>query len=109
LLFKNGRPVVQDGHIIDRPTCLAQTVAPAYDAGIKRSVKWHFDRLYSLKLSQLRSTTAISTALGRRVFATSPGVSPLSRIRIHQIKNRTLQKLMISENTPPACVHSEVA
>lgn len=52
LLFKNGRLVVQDGVVLERPAGLAQTVAPVYDAGIVRTVKRHFDRFYSLKLSQ---------------------------------------------------------
>lgn len=52
LLFKNGRLVVQDGVVIERPAGLAQTVTPVYDAGITRTVKQHFDLFYSLKLSQ---------------------------------------------------------
>ncbi len=52
LLFKNGRLVVQDGVVIERPAGLAQAVAPVYDAGIARIVKQHFDRFYSLKLDQ---------------------------------------------------------
>jgi len=52
LLFKNGRLVVQDGVVIERPPGLAQTVIPVYDARITRTVKRHFDRFYSLKLSQ---------------------------------------------------------
>lgn len=52
LLFKNGRLVVQDGVVIERPAGLAQTVTPVYDADITRTVKQHFDRFYSLKLSQ---------------------------------------------------------
>jgi len=52
LLFKNGRLVVKDGQILDRPAGLAQTVAPVYDAGIARTVNHHFDRFYSLKLGQ---------------------------------------------------------
>lgn len=51
-LFKNGRLVVQDGQIVDRPAGQAQTVTPLYDTGISRTVKQHFDRFYSLKLSQ---------------------------------------------------------
>jgi formylmethanofuran dehydrogenase subunit A len=31
---------------------LAQTVNPVYDAAITRTVKQHFDRFYSLNLSQ---------------------------------------------------------
>jgi formylmethanofuran dehydrogenase subunit A len=52
LLFKNGRLVVQDGVVIERPAGLAQTVTPVYDAGIIRTVKQHFDRFYSLKIGQ---------------------------------------------------------
>lgn len=52
LVFKNGRLVVQDGVVIERPLGLAQTVTPVYDAGIARTVKQHFDRFYSLKLGQ---------------------------------------------------------
>jgi formylmethanofuran dehydrogenase subunit A len=52
LLFKNGRLVVQDGIVVERPLGLAQTVNPVYDAAITRTVKQHFDRFYSLNLSQ---------------------------------------------------------
>jgi len=52
LLFKSGRLVVQDGLVIDRSAGLAQAVSPVYGAGITRTVKQHFDRFYSLKLSQ---------------------------------------------------------
>ncbi len=52
LLFKNGILVVQDGEVIERPAGLAQTIKPVYDAAITRAVKQHFDRFYSLKLSQ---------------------------------------------------------
>jgi len=52
LLFKNGQLVVQDGIVVERPLGLAQTVTPVYDAGITRTVKQHFDRFYSLNLSQ---------------------------------------------------------
>ena len=52
LVFKNGRLVVQDGVVSERPLGLAQTVTPVYDAGITRTVKQHFDRFYSLNLSQ---------------------------------------------------------
>ncbi|WAR46199.1 formylmethanofuran dehydrogenase subunit A [Methylomonas rapida] len=52
LLFKNGRLVVQNGVVIDRPAGLAQAVTPVYDAGITRTIKQYFDRFYSLNLSQ---------------------------------------------------------
>jgi formylmethanofuran dehydrogenase subunit A len=52
LLFKNGKLVVRDGAVTVRPAGQAQTVTPVYDAAITRTVKQHFDRFYSLKLSQ---------------------------------------------------------
>ncbi|MBS3962989.1 MAG: formylmethanofuran dehydrogenase subunit A, partial [Methylomonas sp.] len=52
LLFKNGHLVVRDGVVIERLMGLTQTVMPVYDASITRTVKQHFDRFYSLKLSQ---------------------------------------------------------
>lgn len=52
LLFKNGDLVVRDGAVTARPAGSAPTVTPVYDIGITRTVKQHFDRFYSLKLSQ---------------------------------------------------------
>ncbi|NJA06720.1 formylmethanofuran dehydrogenase subunit A [Methylococcaceae bacterium WWC4] len=52
LVFKNGRVVVENGVVVDRPDGQAQTFTPDYDAGIARTVKQHFDRFYSLKLNQ---------------------------------------------------------
>ncbi len=51
LLFKNGQRVVQDGVVINKLTGLAQTIAPHYDQQIIHTVQNHFDRFYSLKLS----------------------------------------------------------
>lgn len=51
LLFKNGQLVVQEGVVINKLTGLAQTIAPHYDQQITRTVQNHFDRFYSLKLS----------------------------------------------------------
>ncbi|WP_031432559.1 formylmethanofuran dehydrogenase subunit A [Methylomarinum vadi] len=68
LLFKNGRLVVQDGVVIERPTGLAQTVSPIYDTGITRTVKQHFDRFYSLKLSQYGVNDADFDDLGQPRF-----------------------------------------
>lgn len=52
LLFKNGRAVVRNGTVVERPCGLAQIFNPEYDTGITRTIKQHFDRFYSLKLSQ---------------------------------------------------------
>lgn len=68
LLFKNGRLVVQNGVVIDRPAGLAQTVTPVYDAGITCTVKQHFDRFYSLKLSQYGINDADFDYLDRERF-----------------------------------------
>lgn len=51
LLFKNGRLVVEDGVVVDRPTSLAQTISPDFDQRITHTIQDHFDRFYSLKLS----------------------------------------------------------
>ncbi|MDC9724720.1 MAG: formylmethanofuran dehydrogenase subunit A [Gammaproteobacteria bacterium] len=51
LLFKNGQLVVEDGVVINKLTGLAQTISPHYDQNITRTVQNHFDRFYSLKLS----------------------------------------------------------
>ena len=51
-VFKNGHLVVRDGQIVDRFFGCTQIVQPGFDADIERTVKAHFDRFYSLKLSQ---------------------------------------------------------
>jgi formylmethanofuran dehydrogenase subunit A len=51
LLFKNGELVVRDGVVVARPAGRAQVLQPNYDAGITRTVQQHFNRFYSLKLS----------------------------------------------------------
>ncbi len=51
LLFKNGELVVRDGCVVARPAGRTQVLQPNYDAGITRTVQDHFNRFYSLKLS----------------------------------------------------------
>ena len=50
LVFKNGRLVVRDGEVVERIRGTAQMIYPSYDPGIKRTIKNHFDRFYSLSL-----------------------------------------------------------
>lgn len=50
LVFKNGRLVVRDGEVVERIRGTARTIHPGYDPDIKRMVKNHFDRFYSLSL-----------------------------------------------------------
>ena len=50
LVFKNGRLVVRDGEVVERIRGTAQMISPSYDPGIKRTIKSHFDRFYSLSL-----------------------------------------------------------
>ena len=51
LVFKNGCLVVRDGDIVERLSGQAQTICPDYDSSIRRVVKHHFDRFYSLSLN----------------------------------------------------------
>lgn len=50
LVFKNGRLVVRDGEVVECIRGTAQMIYPSYDPGIKRTIKNHFDRFYSLSL-----------------------------------------------------------
>ena len=50
LVFKNGRLVLRDGEVVERIRGTAQMIYPSYDPGIKRTIKNHFDRFYSLSL-----------------------------------------------------------
>jgi len=54
LVFKRGQLVVQDGEVVSRPTGNAQVIQPNYDHRIEHHVKNHFDRFYSLKLSNFK-------------------------------------------------------
>lgn len=58
LVFKRGRLVVRSGEVIARPEGNAQIVQPEFDSRITDTVKRHFDRFYSLKLSQFAVTDA---------------------------------------------------
>jgi formylmethanofuran dehydrogenase subunit A len=50
LVFKNGRLVVRDGEVVEHIRGTAQMIYPSYNPGIKRTIKNHFDRFYSLSL-----------------------------------------------------------
>lgn len=50
LVFKNGRMVVRDGEVVEHIRGTAQTIYPGYDPDIKRTIKNHFGRFYSLSL-----------------------------------------------------------
>ncbi len=51
LVFKNGELVVRDGIVVSRPSGCTQTLQPDYDPSIMPTVQHHFDRFYSLRLS----------------------------------------------------------
>ena len=50
LIFKNGRLVACDGELEERIHDTARMIYPSVDLGIKRMIKHHFDRFYSLSL-----------------------------------------------------------
>ncbi|MDD2768383.1 MAG: formylmethanofuran dehydrogenase subunit A [Methylococcus sp.] len=58
LVFKNGRLVVRDGEIVERPRGMAQAIQPDYDRRIENSVKTYFDRFYSLSMEHFKVNDA---------------------------------------------------
>lgn len=78
LVFKNGRLVVRDGEIIERPRGLAQAIQPAYDRRIEKSVKTYFDRFYSLSMEHFKVNDAdLGSGEGERfrIIAVPGGVN----------------------------------
>ena len=50
LIFKNGRLVACDGELEERIHYTERMIYTSVDLGIKRMIKHHFDRFYSLSL-----------------------------------------------------------
>ncbi|MBI1731513.1 MAG: formylmethanofuran dehydrogenase subunit A [Gammaproteobacteria bacterium] len=54
LVFKDGKPVVQDGRIIDTPAGTVHRVAPEFDPAIARRLQRYFDRYHTVRLGNFR-------------------------------------------------------
>jgi formylmethanofuran dehydrogenase subunit A len=49
-VFKDGRLVARDGDLVDMAWGATHVARPAFDRGIERSLRDHFERYYTVRL-----------------------------------------------------------
>jgi formylmethanofuran dehydrogenase subunit A len=72
LVLKDGRPVVQDGRIVDTPAGIVHRVAPDFDPAIERRLKSWFNRHQTVRLGNFRLGDDELLGYGRAAIRTHP-------------------------------------
>ena len=75
-VFKDGRPVVRDGQVIDVAWGATHVADPAFDPNIEARLADHFERFMTVRLGNFRIGDSEIEELGRGRIATHPCSGP---------------------------------
>ena len=75
-VFKDGRPIVRDGQVIDVAWGATHVADPAFDPGIEARLADHFERFMTVRLGNFRIGDSEIEELGRGRIATHPCSGP---------------------------------